>query len=373
MNEHDLDRLLRQALSPAQVPSPELNKKTMERMKESDHMKPSNHKRILSVALAAALILTLSLTAFASWHFLSTREAAEKAGNPAIAAAFGSEGAVAVNQSVDSGDYHFTLHGVVTGKNLTGFTGSDENIRPDRTYAVLSIAKRDGAPMPGPQDSAYGDPPFFVSPLVKGQKPWQVNIASMNGGYGEIVEGGVLYRLIECDGIEMFADRGLYLCASATPFFDNNAFDYDETTGEVRANPAFDGACALFDLPLDPSKADHARADAYLDALLNPQEEPGDSSGTPEVDMDELKEAVANGTVLPGSEKEITYDKYGMACYKFDGIIEEFLPEAIFTEGQTGPSDSMSISEDSSGNRVVIQYSRDETGVITGKAVRIEE
>lgn len=366
MKEHDLDRLLRQALSPAQVPSKALNQTTVDRIKERNTMSTSNHKRFLSVALAAALILALSLTAFASWRLLSARDAAEKAtGNAALAAAFESEDAVSINKSIDSGDYHFTLHGIVTGEGLSDFASSSDNLQPERTYAVFSIAKKDASAMPGPQDKDYGDPPFFVSPLIKGQQPWQVNIASMNGGYSEIVSDGVLYRLIECDDIEMFADRGLYLCVSTSSFYDINAFDYDESSGEVRANPSYNGACALFDLPLDASKADPKKADAYLDALLNPPEEPDE----PESQSDSDWEAeLANGTVIPGSEQEVTYDELGMAHYIFDGAEVAIDPSMLFTEGQTGPSEFPHEFEND-GKRIAVQFSRDENGVITAKSI----
>lgn len=68
--------------------------------------------------------------------------------------------------------------------------------------------------MPATSEPEYGQDPFFVSPLIKGLKPWQVNITTMNGGYSEAVIDGIMYRLIECDGVEMFADRGVYLAVS---------------------------------------------------------------------------------------------------------------------------------------------------------------
>ncbi|HEX2926510.1 MAG TPA: hypothetical protein VHP38_09690 [Ruminiclostridium sp.] len=37
-----------------------------------------------------------------------------------------------------------------------------------------------------------------------------------------------MYRLIECDSIEMFADRGVYLCVSTSTLYDNMAFNYDK-------------------------------------------------------------------------------------------------------------------------------------------------
>lgn len=177
-----------------------------------------------------------------------------------------------MNQTVASGGYTFSFLGIASGENLSGFQ-SDSQVNPKRTYAVLAIAKTDGTAM-----AADGSESFFVSPLIKGQKPWQVNITTMNGGYTEFAEGGVLYRLIECDDIEMFADRGLYLCVSTSDFYDKNAFTYDEETGEITTNPDYSGACALFDLPLDPAKADRAKADAYLETLLEPWEDDSQES-----------------------------------------------------------------------------------------------
>ncbi len=52
---------------------------------------------------------------------------------------------------------------------------------------------------------------FFISPLVKGLEPWQYNIGTMNGSYCEDIVDGIRYRIIQCDDIEIFADRGVYL------------------------------------------------------------------------------------------------------------------------------------------------------------------
>ena len=228
MNESDLNRLLQQALAPKEFPSDQLNQTIRNRVQEEQTMKRFSKKRPLAAALVAALVLALSITGFASWRFLSAGEAAEHSGMSNLARAFKSGDAVSVNQTVASGGYTFSFLGIASGENLSGFQ-SDSQVNPKRTYAVLAIAKTDGTAM-----AADGSESFFVSPLIKGQKPWQVNITTMNGGYTEFAEGGVLYRLIECDDIEMFADRGLYLCVSTSDFYDKNAFTYDEETGRSR-------------------------------------------------------------------------------------------------------------------------------------------
>lgn len=93
----------------------------------------------------------------------------------------------------------------------------------------------------------------------------------MNGNYREFVEDGVLYRLLECDTVAIFADRGLYLgvCQDFIPGADT--FLMDQETGEIAANPDYPGLSVVFDLPLDPALADPVRAEEYLDAICNPE------------------------------------------------------------------------------------------------------
>ena len=124
--------------------------------------------------------------------------------------------------------------------------------------------------MPKTNDEEYNEPGFIVSPLIKGQKPWQVNIFTMNGGYSECIVDGVTYRIIECDNIEMFADRGVYLYVGTGGFINNQTVSYNEETGEITLNTDNNEAGAIFDLPLDVKKADHEKAEKYLEELLNP-------------------------------------------------------------------------------------------------------
>jgi hypothetical protein len=85
---------------------------------------------------------------------------------------------------------------------------------------------------------------------------------------------GVLYRIICCDDIEKFADRGLYLAVSTGIFYSNEAFNYDAVTGVITANKDFDGSSTVFDLPIDKSLADPEAADAYFASLTEEQEMP---------------------------------------------------------------------------------------------------
>ncbi len=269
MKDTDWEQLLRQSLSSTAEPEESLNQSIISELKERNQIKHKYRKTLSAGLLAAVLLLVLSLSAYAAVHIYSPKQVAENLGDQLLADAFESKGAIQVNQSVDSGNYRFTLHGLVSGAGLSSFKHSNEDIYPERTYAVVSITRQDGNPMPKTSDSEYGEDSFFISPLIKGQKPWQVNIASMNGAYSETVIDGIMYRIIECDQVELFADRGVYLAiSSGTKFYSNEAFRYDEISGEIQVREEYPGS-ALFDLPLDTAKADHAKAEAYLKELLN--------------------------------------------------------------------------------------------------------
>jgi len=180
----------------------------------------------------------------------------------------GSETAVNINASVTSGDYIFTFLAVASGKDISdGQYFKDGELRNDRTYAVLAIQYTDGTPFDTHND-AYLDTSFFVSPLIKGTNPAMVNIMSMGGGYSETVVDGVLYRIVECDNVEIFADRGLYFVVCTGTFYNRDAFIWNEQTGDIEANPNFNGSSAVFDLPLDKKLADPVKAEQYLKDLF---------------------------------------------------------------------------------------------------------
>ncbi|MCQ6560539.1 hypothetical protein [Paenibacillus mendelii] len=308
------DGLLRQALAPAAEPEEELNESIINRYKERNRMKRVNSKRISIGVLVAVCTLVLSITAVAAAQLFSSKQVAQHLGDQVLAQAFESRDAIEVNQSVASGDYNFTLHGIVSGVGLSGLNSSAQDINPERTYAVVSIAKQDGSPMPATSDPEYGQEPFFISPFIKGQKPWQVNIITMNGGYSELVVDGIMYRLIECDDVEMFADRGVYLAVSSgDTFFNNKAYAYNEATGEISPKTDYKGTAILFDLPLDKAKADTAQAEAYLKDLLkepssdttaNPAGPVDDAEAAMVKRMEELKKKLPDGTVILNPSKK---------------------------------------------------------------------
>lgn len=378
------DQMLRQALASANEPEEKLNQSIINQAKERSRMNRTYKKKISAGLLVAVLMLVMSVTAYAATQLFSSNQVAEHLGEKALAKAFESKDAIQINQSKSSGGYNFTLHGIVTGAGLKEFEALTKRaLYPNRTYAVVSIARQDGGLMPKTGDTEYGKDPFFVSPLIKGQKPWQVNIASMKGGYSEAVYEGIMYRLIECDDVEMFADKGVYLAiSSGSPFFNKEAFAYNEQTGEISARADYQGASILFNLPLDTKKADPAKAEVYLQKLLNiPSGDAGTAGSSKSVKssselehikkMEDLKKKLAGGMVIPESEKEVTYNKDGRIHYQYGDWNVTLTVDNLFTEGQTGYSEAVHYSVSDKETKA-LQFHRDSKGVITGRVIIIK-
>ena len=260
MNKNIYKQMMEQA-----VPSDALIQKTKHKMKKE---KPIMIKQSFKTAvIAAAIIMLLATTVFAAWHFLTPSEVADKLEKPALSAAFDSENAININKSITSGDYIFTLLAIVSGKDISDQQYfSNYELRNDRSYIMTAIQRADGNPMPSYEDDGYM--PFYISPYIKGQKPWQVNAHTLHGGATEILADGVLYCLVEFENITMFADRGVYIGITDGSFPNKQAFILNEQTGELSVNPDYDGTSILFDLPIDKSLADPEKAQAFLDDIL---------------------------------------------------------------------------------------------------------
>lgn len=387
MKDADWERWLRQSLASAAEPDEKLNQSIIHQFMERGRRKHRYKKRLSAGLFAAVLVLVLSISAYAAAQLFSAKQVAEHLGDRLLADAFESNDALQLNQSMASGDYRFTLHGLVSGAGLRTFRHSAEDLYPDRTYAVVSITRQDGKPMPNTDDPEYGKDPFFISPLIKGQKPWLVNIVTMNGAYSEDVIDGVAYRIIECDQVEMFADRGVYLAiSSGTAFYSNEAFRYDEKTGEIQARENYSGASLLFELPLDAAKADHEKAEAYLETLLNPPSSQASSSAERSADAKaaqwvnrievlraQLRDGKPIGETVAESVKEVIYDDSGNINYSYGGWSITASPANLFEEGQIGFSDRrLPISGGADDIYRALLFHRDEDGVITGRIVILD-
>lgn len=211
--------------------------------KERTSMK-QKHMRIGLVA--AALAAALSITAYAAVTMLRPQEVAQQAGNAALAAAFERGDAVDVNETKTVDDFAVTLMGLVNGDRLSGLAS---DVSEDRTYAVLALARTNGAPV---EDDV---PELTVTPLVEGYAPWQLNAWTLGGGTTTFAQEGILYYLLECDNVEPFADHTVYLAVYPGTHIPPSAEIF--AISDAGALSVQEGAeAALFTLPLDPAKAD---------------------------------------------------------------------------------------------------------------------
>lgn len=211
-----------------------------------------------AVLLAAVIVCLIGTTAFAAFHFLSAKDVANRLGNAKLAQYFSARGTV--YDTVTDGDYKATVLGIASGKNLSSYVSSTDEVSPDKTYAVVAVEKADKTPM------TYDDP-ILVTPLIEGLRPWEYNIFTMNGGYTADIIDGVLYRIIEFDNIEYFADRNVYMAVVSDMFLDNTPYSFDEKTGEISPKTDYDGTNILIPLTLDKSKANPEKAAEYLKQL----------------------------------------------------------------------------------------------------------
>lgn len=273
----ELDQILQEALSPDKEPSEWLNQKILRRAKETNNMNKKLKRRVPAAAFVTAIALSIgSVSVLAAWNYLAPDKVAEIMENEGLMAAFKSKDAVTINESQTCGDLKVTLLGMVSGKNLSKYVNQlDEN----KTYVVTAFENTDGTPM----DFEKAD--IIVSPLVKGLKPWQFNVFFLGGGAesAKVQEEKVVYRITECDSVEMFADKGVYISVSdGVPSSD--AYQFNEKTGEITRNESYKGVNALFNLPIDESKADPKAAEKYLKEM---EEETTSDNDTVEADIED--------------------------------------------------------------------------------------
>lgn len=100
-------------------------------------------------------------------------------------------------------------------------------------------------------------------------KTWKYNIVTMHGGYTADIIDGVLYRIIECDSVEFFADKKVYPAVSDTYISDSRPYIFDGETGRISADENYSGTNILFELKPDSAKADSEKAAEYLEKLEN--------------------------------------------------------------------------------------------------------
>ncbi len=298
--KNNFDDLLREALVPTDEPKETLNRCILQqakKMQEPDaaagrfgtkarkggqigagmKKKKTVRKKFPAAAMIAVGVLALgSVTAVAAYRYLSPGQIAAQVKDQKLGEAFAGEDALLMHETQESNGYRITLLGSVAGKNISQYLEVDDQelSEDDRIYTIVAIEHADGTPMPDSSSAEYGEESFYVSHYIRGLDPAKYSLMRMGGSYSEIVKDGVQYRLLVMDNLEMFADRGIYVGVSSGVFYDTEAYRYDEGTGEMSPNEAYDGVNALFVLPLDPKRADPEAAAAYLEELEKEEDAP---------------------------------------------------------------------------------------------------
>lgn len=345
-----IDDLLKEALIPSKKPDAQLNQEILRKAMEDNNMGKPFFKTVPVMAVAAAAVLaTGSLTAYGALKYLATEQVVEEVSGTKLADAFKEKGSVNINESQEYGGYKITLMGTVSGDKLGSYFIEDNGkIYTDRTYSVISIEKKDGSPMPDTLDDDYENN-FLVSPFIKGENPAFLNIYYMDGGCSSFVKDGVEYRLVDHDNIEAFAGRGVYLGVLGDVFYDREAYNFNEKTGEITRNENYKGVNALFRLPLDKSKADEDMAEKLINKWKADDEESNEGNADNENDGEtkdlwDWKQIKENCTLIKGSVKKYPASSFnGEITYapgtEWKGISEDkmsFQASAYFDKEEYG-------------------------------------
>lgn len=200
-------------------------------------------------------ICVIGTGAFAMHSFLNAKQVANEFGDTKLSEYFDESGII--SETKTDGKYKATILGIASGERISNFKSSIWDVYPDRTYVAVAIEKTDGTAM------TYEDE-IMVTPLIEGLSPWQYNIVTMHGGYSAKVIDGILYRIIECDSLEYFADRNIYIGVVDKTFLTNEHYTFEESTGGIFENQNYKGTNMLFNLKLDSKKADPKKAEEYI-------------------------------------------------------------------------------------------------------------
>jgi len=267
-----LDNFIKEALNEMEAPSSELNRQILKKAKKNMNMKKNSMKKIVAAA-CVGLAAVGSVSVYAAYRYLSPAEIAkEVSDNGALAKAFESEGAVMINETQQTNGYDITLLGLVSGENLDIYVPEDVamSLKKTHTYAAVAVAKSDGSEM------EYRD--FCISPLINGVSFSVANNATLDTLLTFFEQDGIIYNLVECDNLEVFANRGVQLGVVDSFGCESRAFKMEETTGVYVKTEGYEQTNALFDLPLDKEKADDVAADEYIKELTAKAEAPDDEN-----------------------------------------------------------------------------------------------
>lgn len=351
-----IEQLLQMALQANENPEQSLNEKIVTQQKERKEMKKGRKKWAIAAAIAAVVVIPSTVIG-ATYLKNASQITKEIIEDKTLAEHLEKENVNSYEKQV-YGQYEITLYGVISGQEISDFSGSSWEVFPDRTYAVVSIAKVNKEPIDYSEDTKT----FLATPFIQGLDIKDYNIFTMHGSHTEKIEDGVLYRVIECDSLEYFADREVYLGVTDNGSDFHSVFQYDKKTGVVTREESYKGVNALFKLPLDKKKANKKKAKQYLKDLQQEQEleRQSNNNNTKEIEFPTPEEVMERATLIKDSVKKLTKDKEGLCKYEYNEAVG-YTDLNYTSVGYTlGP-----ISEDDTTRTYTIFY-RDENDNVTG-------
>lgn len=215
------------------------------------------NRQPLKIILAAVLIIAvISVSAFAISNFLSARDVAEHLGESQVANSFDKQENEI--ESVTDKGYTVSFLGIVKGEKF-----NSNEIKSDCSYYVVSVASADGSPL-----SVADGNPLGMSVIIEGYPAWKINTWSLNTSASGMEENGVLYYLYDCENLEIFADKNVYLAVyeGFIPGLDIITMNPD---GTFEFAESYNGFKAMFRIPLDTSKSNPEAANELLKEYLS--------------------------------------------------------------------------------------------------------
>ena len=287
-----LDEFLFDALKAEDSPSADLNRQIID---QAYTVKKEAKKGKRNFAAAAAAVLCIAVagggTVYATYKYLTSSEIVKNiASNESLEKAFESDAAIQIYESQESGEYVFTLLGLVSGSDLNPYLADEERskIAEQKTYATVAVSKKDGSDMPNKN--------FCVSPLIGGVPFAIANNGTMGNFLIWVEQDGIIYELVECDDLELFADRGVWLSICENFSDESSAYILNED-GSYSVNEEFEGIRVLYKLPLDEAKADKALADEYLEGLANQQNNKNEADAEEFQALDDFRASLSHISV----------------------------------------------------------------------------
>lgn len=224
--------------------------------KENKTVNFGKTKKLAVTVAAAVALLIVSVSAALVW--LTPSQVAERFGNTLLAEAFEGPDAIVIDETVETGDFAVTLMGLVSGEDLDAMNPDPGNAH---TYAVLSVRCLDGEPL---ETETFRLTDYTMTPLVAGCSPAAVNSWTLGAFASGSAESGVYYCLLDTESIEKFADHTVYMAFYEGGVPKNTIFTVKDD-GTIAFCDDYTGPHALFELPLDPAKADPEAVEAFLE------------------------------------------------------------------------------------------------------------